>query len=229
MSIPVSYNLERSGNRHRPAILLICGLLLLIAAGYAGVKEISSYIYGSGTIRAKVEDYSMGNVDPGISIQSQTAYLLDCDLVMNSIVGRAQPTESRIRTLAACLAGATNIAKASPSFALAWVISATALAYKADWERFKVVLRYAYRSARSEQWLAKMRVGLAERHLQHYDEQLLQLHQNDLALLLSTPDGRAFLAPRYKTWEAAREQIDLILNDVPETWRDRFLRAVDRL
>lgn len=211
-----------------PVAVIGVAVALFITSALAGLQESSPVLVARKSEQAKLAAYAAGEVGPGLSIDAQTAYLLDCHLLMYSIAGMAQTTSVRDLVIGNCLSGARRIIAASPTFSLGWLTVASAQGAKNQQDDFLASFQRSYDTAPSELWLAEMRIDVAGRYHSQLDTSLHQRLEQDVKLLLSTNRGRVFLAPRYEAWDWLREVTDRVLNSLPETSRDRFFRAVKR-
>jgi hypothetical protein len=225
-------SVELSSNRHDRQWLWGLALgagLLLIGGAYAAMREAPGFFSASWNERATLSALSTGMIEPAFSPQSQQSYFYACRIALTSISGRAQPSATRQNIAAQCLANADQVAAASPDLAIAWYTGALAASIAGDWPGMNQRLRQAYLTAPFEQWVAELRIDLAEDNYSHLDPDLEALHNTDLHLLLSQDTGRRFLAPRYYALAPLRSHIDALLPGMPEADSTRFHNMTQRL
>ncbi len=196
---------------------------------YVSLREAPAFLSASWSERATLAALSTGMLEPAFSPQSQLSYFYSCRIALTSISGRAQPSATRHDIAAQCLANADRVAAASPDFAIAWYTGALAASITADWTGLNQRLRHAYRAGPFEQWIAELRIDLAEDNYAHLDPDLPDLHRADLRLLLSQDTGRRFLVPRYHALPGLRSHIDALLPELPPAGSTRFGNMVKRL
>ena len=148
-------------------------ILLLVLAGAFGAlsvyaatlaqREYTAYRAGTTWGVAEFQAFSGGALAPSHSANQN--WLDGCLRVVTSTKGRLLYGENRTRLLASCNYIVAAITKATPNNAYAWYFQAyLALQVGADSE-FNAALLKSYEFGPTEQWIAELRVPLAEREL----------------------------------------------------------------
>jgi hypothetical protein len=212
----------------------IRAILLLVLAGafaalsvYAAIaaqREYTAYRAGTTWGVAEFQDYKGGTL--ALSQRSNQYWLNGCLRAVTSIEGRLLYGENRTRLQESCNGIVDTITKASPNNAYAWYFQAyLAHQYGSDSE-FNAALLKSYESGPTEQWIAELRVPLAERRLASLNEQALKGHQNDLGLLVQSRRGIGSIARRYVRDSDFRARITDVVETLPQTAQQHFLRIL---
>jgi hypothetical protein len=165
---------------------------------------------------------------PALSNSSAFAFLFNCRVAMTSITGRAQPTAVRHEIASRCRSEADNIVLSTPFFAAAWQVGALGSYIMGDWAGLNHRLRYAYAHAPYQNWQAELRIDLVEAAAEHVAAEIWPLHLSDLKLLLQYDSGRRFLVPRYLALQPLQERINVLLDELAESDRLRFVALAGR-
>jgi hypothetical protein len=214
-----------------PAYAVLAMVCLALAAGGALAmrEEFSTYLRtGSIVNRAKQITPDM---TIGLSTNTMRATLGDCVGTMQrfkSLEMMFEPPETRAGILNNCLATADEIAGRAPSLSLAWFTGAYAAIMLSDIAGFNDRMRRSQLTAPSEQWLADMRVELAETHLSDLDAQTRAAHEEDLKLMVRSAVGLRNVAKRWIRDENFRARIADIVETMPEETQKRFITNLQR-
>ncbi|MBN9308300.1 hypothetical protein [Devosia sp.] len=211
--------------QHRLVILfslaLVCGG---VAAAYS---EASSYLSGGSAADDSFAAFTSGQPKSGLSVASARYVLDGCFDATTSLRGRLQPTPLRRAIAGLCLAQADAITDRMPSYSYAWYIGALAAAALDDPPSLADRLRHSQQTGPTEQWIAELRVALAEDHLADLPADVRDLNERDLALLVRSTRGIASIAQRYVGDPAFRERITRIVETMPPDQQQRFVSSVD--
>ncbi|VAW20877.1 hypothetical protein MNBD_ALPHA12-1389, partial [hydrothermal vent metagenome] len=150
----------------------------------------------------------------------------DCLEAIGGPTDMAQPSARRIKMLKNCQSLAENAANSNPTFALAWYIAADASAELKQYDLFNFQLAAAQKTAPNEQWLATLRVALAEDNLSRLSNEARAGNDNDLKLLVQSRLGVASIAARYVAQPKFRERITLIVETLNNEEQRRFVSFV---
>ena len=209
-------------------------ILLLVLAGAFGVlsvyaatlaqREYTAYRAGTAWGVTEFQEFSGARLAP--SHAANQNWLDGCLRAVTSIEGRLLYGESRTRLLENCKRIAEEITNASPNDAYAWYFQAyLALQNKAD-NDFNAALLKSYEFGPTEQWIAELRVPLAERGLASLSAQASEGHQKDLGLLVQSRRGIGSIARRYVRDASFRARITDVVETLPQPAQQRFLRTL---
>ncbi len=162
----------------------------------------------------------------GLSYDVAKAVLADCSTALKrtaSLEMRFQGEGAPRRIAETCLSLSTEATNAMPASSYAWLVRAEASLAMADIDGFNTDLNYSQLTGPNEQWIADLRVELAEANLSLLSPQALAAHDRDLRLLVSSSVGLRNLARRYVTDVNFRERIADIVETMPETSQRRFI------
>lgn len=210
--------------RTRKILLLTLAGAFGVISGSAGLlayQEHTAFRAGSKWSVPRFQEYQGEAL--GLSHLSNQYWLNGCLGAVTSIKGRLLYGEDREKLLDNCWRVTEAITEASPRDAYAWYF----LAYLADQknadETFNAALQKSYESGPTEQWIAELRVPLAERGRQSLNAAALEGHQKDLGLLVESQRGIGSIARRYVRDPAFRNRITDVVETLPQTAQQRFL------
>lgn len=206
---------------------LLCALFWLGAAPLAYV-ELRPFLTGGQTREARFEIIVTGGERPGISSYAQRLTLDNCLEAINSIYGRAQPTLRRQKALTSCGDLSAQIVAASPANAFAWFIGALVAAGEGNVAAMNDRLVHSRQTSPNEQWIAELRVELAESWLDDLDASNKEGHELDLKLMTESYRGAQSVARRYINDVQFRERIVVLVETLPEDTQLRFVQNVRR-
>lgn len=206
---------------------LLCVLFWLGVAPLA-YAELRPFLTGGQTREARFELIVTGGERPGISSYAQRLTLDNCLEAINSIYGRAQPSPRRQKALATCAELSAKIVTASPANAFAWFIGALAASGEGNVATMNDRLLHSRQTSPNEQWVAELRVELAENRLDDLDALNREGHELDLKLMTESYRGAQSIARRYINDVQFRERIVVLVETLPEATQARFVRNVRR-
>lgn len=215
-----------TSNRAPPLAFAVVSLGIGLMGMTAGWFEAAPIFASGFDEKDAFRALSAGEVVPGPSTQSRNLVLNDCLTALNSFYGLAQPSEERRRVTEQCREIAGDIAKQTPSMSLAWLVQATTGAERQDWASFNLDLQRSRFTAPNEEWLAALRVDLAERHLADLDAKSQADHRDDLRLMAQSTAGAAALAERYVAFPDFRDRVTPLIGDLSPNVQRAFLAAV---
>jgi hypothetical protein len=207
-------------------VLSLTSLLLLGGSAYALWAESGPYLFAGSGLAQRVQSLADGKLHSGLSRPAHDLVLDDCVQVAGSLYGLSMPTEPRNAALATCTAAAAGFADASPAYSYAYYVKALMAAERNDPTALNAALAQARAVAPTEQWLAELRVKLAEDHLPQLQPSGLAGHEADLGLLVTSQRGIRTIARRYATVESFRSRITAIVEKLPVEQQKRFIAAL---
>jgi hypothetical protein len=211
-----------------PGLLLLSlgSMLLAFGSAYALFAESGPYLFAGSGLKQRIEVLAEGQFYPGLSRPAHDLILDDCVAVASSLYGLTMPTERRNAALNTCSSAATGFAAASPTYAYAHYVEALLAAERGDSSTLNAALGASRDLAPTEQWLAELRVKLAEDHLKQLQPAAIAGHEADLALLVISQRGIRVIARRYAALAGFRERITAIVETLPPEQQRRFVAAL---
>jgi len=205
---------------------LFFSIILLAASAYALTMEIKPFATNLTSPIQRFSTLEQGSGSPALSIYSQRFLLNDCLEAIAGPTGMAQPSGRRIKMLNNCQSLAEKAAGSNPTFALAWYIAAYSSAELKQYDLFNFQLAAAQKTAPNEQWLATLRVSLAEDNMQRLSAEARAGNDADLKLLVQSRLGVAAIAARYVAHKEFRERITSIVETLGNAEQRRFVNYV---
>ena len=206
--------------------LIAVSSVLLGAAALAGYFEGAPFFSAGPSAGEQFAAWQDGHVVDGLSVGSHTVLMNSCLLALTSAYGRAQPTPDRLQVARACAERATEETAANPSFAYGWYVLAMASSHIGNWDTMNEALAMAQTTASTEQWLAELRVALAEDNFDRLAPAVLARHERDLALLVRSRRGISAIAERYVANPGFRARITDIVEQLDSSSQLAFIDAV---
>jgi hypothetical protein len=206
--------------------LIAASSALFGVAAVAGYFEAAPFFSAGPTAQEQFVAWRDGRAVDGLSVSAHTVLMNSCLLALTSAYGRAQPTPERLQVARACAARATEETAANPSFAYGWYVLAMASSHTGDWGTMNRALGMAQSTASTEQWLAELRVALAEDNFDRLTPAILAQHERDLALLVRSRRGISSIAARYVANPGFRNRITDIVEQLDPSSQRAFIDAV---
>lgn len=207
-------------------VLITFGAVLIIGGAVAMRMELTPYTTSRATATSRLMELAGGGTDYGLSTSSRELVLADCRGAMVSLAARVQTSAVRRALSEKCLATSDGLAAEQPTFSVAWLTGAVAAAQLEDWDGFKMRLARSLRSGPVEQWVAEMRVSIAEENYDRLTDELKAGNAADMLLLTHTDPGLLILGRLYLMSPASRERITAIVDGTDEVTREKFSRRV---
>jgi hypothetical protein len=204
------------------------GLALAICGAYVLALELPPYLRGQQTSTNRVIRSADEAPRVPFSISGQSLLLLDCRQDMWSVAAHVLPTDARTRFLENCFSASDGIARASPTFSMAWLTSAIAAVESGDAAGFSERFVRSRFTAPYETWIAEARFEVAERYLSSLNPQAVEQHEADVRMLVSSERGIDFVAERYVSDYDFRDRVTAIVSTMSDKDQRRFVRAVER-
>jgi hypothetical protein len=209
-------------------VTLLAGLVALAMAVYAIAKELPVLTYGDQQSLSTTTAIASGNLKAAFSFYGQKRLMAACMQGMTGLWAALAPVEQRIAHAERCLGFATTYTSHTSLEPLTWTVAARASFILGDNEGLNTYLDYAWRAGRNEQWVAGLRVALAEDARPVLSESNQSNHRSDLALMVMSRFGIAAIADRYWSDIDFRERITAIVEKLPEAEQRRFVSSVRR-
>jgi len=205
---------------------MIFAAVLFVLSAIALVYEAAPFSLQNASALTRFSTLEKGGETRAFSIYSQRFLLNDCLEAIAGPSGMAQPSERRGKMLKNCQSLAEEAASSNPTFALAWYIAAYASVELKQYKLFDFQLAAAQKTAPNEQWLATLRVSLAEDNLPRLSAEARAGNDADLKLLVQSWLGVASIAARYVAHKDFRERITLIVETMSNEEQRRFVNYV---
>lgn len=210
----------------RKAILLL-SLALLGAGAWVGFREASPYFTSGIEDTERYAALAERAPTPGPSIASERLILDNCVRAISSTYGRLQSSARKAEVNGNCLKAADAAVRVNPSSSYAWYVGALTSALNGDVAGMNMRLLRSQQTGPSEQWIAELRVPLAEDHLAELTPEARANHDRDLKMLVASIRGIASIAGRYVRQVDFRERITAIVEAMPEEDQARFVSRVE--
>lgn len=208
-------------------IVVLIGAAMLTAAGaVAAYEEFSAFATGSQGSADRFAALQHGAYRAGPSHLAKQLVLDACLEGLRGVYGRMQPRASRAAVATNCVDQADAIAAEVPSFAYAYYVGALASAELGDVAGFNSRLLISQMTGPTEQWLAELRVDLAEDNFTALAPDVLSRHEADLRLLVVSGRGIASISNRYVRQPEFRARIAAIVESLSEEDQVRFVDRV---
>lgn len=209
----------------RKAILFL-SLALLGAGAWVGFREASPYFTSGIEDTERYAALAERAPAPGPSIASERLILDNCVRAISSTYGRLQSSTKKAEVNGNCLKAADAAVRVNPSSSYAWYVGALTSALNGDAAGMNMRLLRSQQTGPSEQWIAELRVPLAEDHLAELTPEARANHDRDLKMLVASVRGIASIAGRYVDDTGFRERITAIVETMPEADQRRFVSQV---
>lgn len=145
---------------------------------------------------------------------------------MTSVEGRLLPTPRRASVLKSCRAQTNRITQLAPTNSLAWFTRSLTASIEGDLNELNHSLAMSRRTGANEQWIAELRVGLAEEQFNVLTRQNLDGHQRDLELLVRSQRGIKTIARRYLTNDNFKRRIISLVEKMDKESQHRFVGRI---
>lgn len=212
----------------KASITLVAGVCAVVLSLVAIVREFPVLAYGGQQSLSTTVSIAQDRLHPAYSFYGQKRLMSACAQGMTGIWQTVAPSDQRLAFAEACLNHALKYASHTTIDSLTWVVAARSSYILGDYEALNRYLDYAWRSARNEQWVAALRVGLAEDAKSRLDANNTENHKSDLALMVMSSSGIAAIAGRYWSDEDFRERITSVVEQMSNEDQRRFVSSVKR-
>ena len=209
-----------------PWVLLTVAAALMVGSAITAYAEFMPLLKIGTVMDQKVASLAAELVVPGPSYRSKFRVLDDCNAALNSLEGNLLAPEPRQSLLNNCKSVARMVLAEEPTYSLAWYVDALAAEGLGDDATISTSLAQSQRMTPRQEWLARSRAILAERHMATLSAEAEEAYHQDLALLVQSRLGAAWVAQRYVTDPEFREMITAIVEQLPAAAQRQFLSAV---
>lgn len=207
--------------------VLIALSTTLVGAGATAINLESGPFLSTGiTPIQRTLALNPASTSIGLSYDVAAAVLGDCATALGqsgSLEMRFQGEDGRRRVAETCLQLSSYATAAMPASSYAWFVRAHSSLAAGKLGDFNADLIRSQLTGASEQWIADLRVELAETNFDLLSPEALAAHERDLRLLVSSSVGLRNLARRYVAQVDFRERIADIVESMPEASQRRFI------
>ena len=207
-------------------VVFVLATALLSAGAWTAVREAAPYFKAGIDDAERFASLARAEPAPGPSIASERLVLDNCVRTLSSLYGRLQPSDAKNQVGNHCLAAADAAATRNPSSSYAWYVGAMAAARSGDVAGMNDRLAMSQETGPYEQWIAELRVPLAEDHFDELTPDVRAHHDRDLEMMVASRRGIATIAGRYVSQPTFRERITAIVETMPEADQRRFVGRV---
>ncbi|HWA17676.1 MAG TPA: hypothetical protein VG757_01655 [Devosia sp.] len=206
--------------------LLLAGLIAAGLGGYAGWLEAGPYLGRGSSEVETIARIESGQLAPAMSQQSHQQVATDCLTAASSLYFRTRPTAQRQAFAARCQELLRASVTAMPSFSFGWYVLAALDPVNDDFDALNRDLSNSQASGGAEQWIAELRVALAEDYYDRLQGEAREAESQDLATLVLSQRGVDGIAKRYVDDPGFRERITAIVENLPPEAQARFVGYV---
>lgn len=212
--------------KFRKASIIILGCASIIAAAFSVSIALREYT-AFRVFKFESADYFI-NLEKSKSVlafstMSDEYLIRACMHAVNSVQGRLQVGAARNNLWSSCLVLSEEITRSSSQNALAWYLQSYLSIRLSLYNQFDHSLVQSYQTAPNEQWIAELRVQLAESALDQLSARALSGHERDLALLVQSRRGIGSIARRYVNSPEFRDRITEVVVQLPDSAQQRFV------
>ncbi len=201
--------------------------LALLVFGVAMARiEAAPYFWGSGTRDTQFETLRSTQVGLPASIEGTQ---LSTNICLSALTGlramfRAEDARSMVRSQ--CLELMDEVVHAMPSDSYAWYAGALMQFQAGNIEEANRWLSMSQSTGPTEQWIAEVRVALAEDNFENLTPEVKAQHLDDLAILAGSSRGVTTIARRFVADPAFRERITSVVEQLSPEIQEQFLHDV---
>lgn len=207
-------------------VLIGFSIVFLVFSGWVAFVEVRPFLGGGTDQATRYQAQVNGSVQVGLSNFSQGLVLDDCLEAVTTIFGRLQPTHERMAVLGHCLTQTRKITRLAPTNSYAWFTQALISSFNGDAAELNSSLKNSRAMGQNEQWIAELRVELAEKERSELDAANLVGHDQDLRMLVGSSRGIRAIARRYLTQQDFKQRITDLVETLDEDLQRRFVERV---
>ncbi|WP_196259700.1 hypothetical protein [Pelagibacterium limicola] len=208
------------------ALMLGIAALALAAAGWwLTARELSPYQFSFAVLRDAAA-YADAAPAHALSLEGNRVLLDTCARGMQGVSFLASPTALKTAVAHRCLDMAGETARLMPTYSYAHYVSAMALLALYRAEAAEEALLLSHQGARNEQWIAELRVALAEDNAELLGDYIGSVHRLDLAMLVQSRRGIRSIAHRYVASPDFRSRVTDVVETLPPDVQARFVQTV---
>ena len=205
----------------------------LIAAVFLSLSVLSGWLmlgeWRATTFFTKADVTTLARGEaPGPRLSASTdAMVLDgCLEAVSSVDGRVLPSQPRVQLVTHCLRISEWITSSSPKDAYGWFSRAYFSLELGKLAAFNEALVQAYETGPNEQWIADLRVQVAEQNLDKLEAAARRGHKADLSLMVQSPRGAEAIVGRYIRDAGFRGRIAEVVEDLPARQQQVFVSTL---
>lgn len=210
----------------RSGFLGAYALVLVAFAAWFTYAELRPFLSGGGDREARYQAMVEHNIKSGLSAYSQDIVLRGCLEAITSVYGRLQPAAQRAAVRAHCETETAVITQLTPTNAFGWFTRALVAAWDNNVEEMNNSLNMSRMTGLNEQWIAELRVDLAEDNHQKLDALNLAGNDTDIVMLINSQRGIRAIAQRYLAQPAFRQRVTAFVETLPEERQRAFVSTV---
>lgn len=221
----------RIGRRHSytPMYFSLACAVFLTLTGWSALQEVNLYFSGGSSPFARLRIIADGSRLPGLSTDSQAAYLGDCLASQTSLAAAYLPRDEQIGLTSRCLAAAVDITRAAPVFSYAWFALARLSLEAGRADDFNRALVRSEATGPNEGWIVHERVMLAADNYGLLSDAANAAHDRDLSALAGARLGGRSVAALYVVNADFRERFVPVLETLPIEAQRRFISQTGRI
>ncbi|MBC2775876.1 hypothetical protein H6M51_23755 [Rhizobium sp. AQ_MP] len=213
----------------KASITLIAGVCAVLLSLVVLVREFPVLGYGGQESLSTTVALAQDRLAPAYSFYGHKRLMSACIWGMTGVWQAVAPGGERVAHAQTCLDHALSYASHTTIDSLTWVVAARASYVLGDQEALNKYLDYARRAGPNEQWVAALRVSLAEDAMSLLDAENGENHRSDLTLMVMSRSGIAAIAGRYWSDEDFRERITSVVEQMSNDDKRRFISSVRRV
>lgn len=191
-------------------------------------RELPVITYGTQNSIAVTQAITAGTIRRTYSFYGHKRLMAACMQGMTGIWHTLAPAAESRSHAQNCLEYALTYAHTTPVDSFTWIVAARSSFVLKDLSSINRYLAYAWQTGRNEQWVAALRVNLAEDTYAGLTEINLQRHRSDLSLMVMSRAGIGAIANRYWSDPEFRERISTVVETLPQEDQRRFVSSVRR-
>lgn len=213
-----------AGRKGTAILLMVVSAGLLFATVPQVIGEASALVDMLRPAALRSAAIAERDLVPASSIISKDEYFRSCLDIPGSLEGLLRPQAERTRLLEACRDSARATLREMPTYALAYLVNASASA--ALGEPFDAALEQARTLAPHVHWQTDRRVVLARAQMARLDDAGRAGFDRDLAELFGSAEGRRALAMHFLRWPDLRDRLTAMAEATPDEVQRDFLAKV---
>jgi hypothetical protein len=214
--------------RQRKWIAMVCCLLIAAASGYGLRRELAPFTAKPIEQALTPSAFADEDFGYGLSSYSKTLVMKDCFRIVLAYSDIDMIDKAVRDVVSRCAARAADIVATTPTDSFAWLVRAAASVRLLANDDFNAALRQSQLTGPNEQWIARLRVDLAENYFSRLSAETIKSEAADLKLLASGHKGVAVIARRYVSDPDFRARITAIVEAMPQDRQVAFLNNVKR-
>ena len=210
------------------SVLFVTGTILVVFGGWATWSEARVFLSAATNPEARFEGAVNANFVPGLSQNSRTIVLYDCDNVLKSSYSKQQPRERRDKAMSNCLDFALASTRSNPADGMGWFMAALASAWLGEMDDMNSYLATSHSVSANRMTLSTARTTMMATMRRHLDERSLEVLNADIASLTNHADGIKRLVTIYNSKPAIRDTIIAIVETAKPSAQRLFLAETKR-